>query len=112
MFACVILAYDWNSAFAFNEKHSSLCTVVLFTVILTVSNLLQQYGPLFKISLLEQQLLYIYRDTDFYKASSQELLDYIIQLNLQSCFSEVFKLILLNATVAISSSSVERFFLA
>ena len=41
MFACVILAYDWNSAFAFNEKHSSLCTVVLFTVILTVSNLLQ-----------------------------------------------------------------------
>ena len=37
-----------------------------------------KYGPLIKISLLEQQLLYIYRDTDFYKASSQELLDYII----------------------------------
>ena len=69
-----------------------------------------KYGPLFKISLLEQQLLYINRDTDFHKASSQELLDYINQLNLQSCFSEVFKLLLLNATVAISSSSVERSF--
>ena len=69
-----------------------------------------KYGPLFKISLLEQQLLYINRDTDFYKASSQELLDYIMQLNLQSCYSEVFKLLLLNATVAISSSSVERSF--
>ena len=45
MIACVILAYDWNSAFAFNEKHSSLCTVVLFTVILTVSNLLQHTIP-------------------------------------------------------------------
>ena len=37
-----------------------------------------KYGPLFKISLLGQLLLYIYRDTDLYKASSQELLDYII----------------------------------
>ena len=69
-----------------------------------------KYGPLFKISLLEQQLLYIYRDTDFHKANSQELLDYINQLNLQSCLSEVFKLLVLNATVAISSSSVESSF--
>ena len=69
-----------------------------------------KYGPLFKISLLEQQLFYIYRDTEFHKASSQKLLDYINQLNLQSCLSEVFKLLLLNATVAISSSSVETVF--
>ena len=52
MFACVILAYDWKSAFAFNEKHSSLCTVVLFTVILTVSNLLQQFFHYFVIQCL------------------------------------------------------------
>ena len=68
------------------------------------------YGPLFKLSLLEQQLLFIHRDSDFHKASSQELLDYINNLNLQSCFSEVFKLLLLNATIAISSLSLERSF--
>ena len=66
------------------------------------------YGPHIKLSLLEQQLLFIHRDSDFHKASSQELLDYINNLNLQSCFSEVFKLLLLNATIAISSLSVER----
>ena len=68
------------------------------------------YGPLFKLSLLEQQLLFIHRDSDFHKASSQELLDYISNLNLQSCFSEVFKLLLLNATIATYSLSVERSF--
>ena len=68
------------------------------------------YGPLFKLPLLEQQLLFIHRDSDFHKASSQELLDYINNLNLQSCFSEVFKLLLLNATIAISSLSLERSF--
>ena len=35
----------------------------------------RRYGPLFKLSLLKQQLLFIYRDSDFHKASSQELLD-------------------------------------
>ena len=66
------------------------------------------YSPHIKLSLLEQQLLFIHRDSDFYRASSQELLDYMNNLNLQSCFSEVFKLLLLNATTAISSLSVER----
>ena len=66
------------------------------------------YGPHIKLSLLEQQLLFIHRDSDFHKASCQELLDYINNLNLQSCFSEVFKLLLLNATIAISSLSVKR----
>ena len=66
------------------------------------------YSAVFKLSLLEQQLLFIHRDSDFHKASSQELLDYINNLNLQSCFSEVFKLLLLNATIPISSLSLER----
>ena len=70
----------------------------------------RRYGPLFKLSLLKQQLLFIYRDSDLHKATSQEPLDYINNLNLQTCFSEVFKLLLLNATIAISSSSVERSF--
>ena len=70
----------------------------------------RRYGPLFKLSLLKQQLLFIYRGSDFHKAASQELLDYINNLNLQTCFSEVFKLLLLNSTIAISSSSVERSF--
>ena len=51
------------------------------------------HGPPFKLSLHEQQLLFIHRDSNFHKASSQELLDYINNLNLQSCFSEVFKLL-------------------
>ena len=68
------------------------------------------HGPPFKLSLLEQQLLLIHRDSDFHKASSQELLDYINNLNLESCFSEVFKLLLSNATIAISYLSVERSF--
>ena len=67
------------------------------------------YCPLFKLSLLEQQLLLIHRDSDFHKASSRELLDYINNL-MQSCFSEVFKLLLLNATIAISSLSIKRSF--
>ena len=46
----------------------------------------------------------------FHKASSQELLDYINTLNSQSCLSEVFKLLLLNATIALSSLSLERSF--
>ena len=41
------------------------------------------YGPLFKLSMLEQRLLFIHRDSDFHKPSSQELLDYINNLNLQ-----------------------------
>ena len=69
-----------------------------------------RYGPLFKLSLLKHQLLFIYRYPDFHKASFKELLDYINNLTLQSCFYEVFKLLLLNATIAISSSSVERSF--
>ena len=70
----------------------------------------RRYGPLFKLSELKQQLLFIHRDSDFHKATFQELLDYINNLNLQTCFSEVFKLLLSNATIAISSSSVERSF--
>ena len=61
----------------------------------------------FKLSLFKQQLLFAHRDSEFNKARLQELLDYINNLNLQSCFSEVFKLLLLNATIAISSVSVE-----
>jgi len=68
----------------------------------------RRYGPLFKLSLLKQQLLFIYRDSGFHKATSKELLDDINNLNLETCFSEVYKLLLLNATIAISSSSVER----
>ena len=49
-------------------------------------------------------------NSDFHKATSQELLDYINNLNLQTCFFEVFKLLLLNTTIVISSSSVERSF--
>ena len=71
----------------------------------------KRYMVLFlKLSSLEQQLLFIHRDSNFHKASSQELLDYINSHNLQSCFSEVFKRLLLNATFAISSLSLEGLF--
>ena len=46
----------------------------------------RRYGPLFTLSLLKQQLLFIYRDSDFHKATSQERLDYVNNLNLQTFF--------------------------
>ena len=43
-------------------------------------------------------------------ASSIPAVKVFFALTMQSCFSEVFKLLLLNATIAITSSSVERSF--
>ena len=68
----------------------------------------RRYDTFFKPSLFEQQLFFVYRDSDYHKANSQELLDYIKNLHLQSCFSEVFNLLFLIATYSRPSSSVER----
>ena len=69
-----------------------------------------KYGPLFNIHALEQQLLFIYRDLDFHQSNSQELLRYINHFHLQTGLSEVYKLLLINASVAVSSASVKRSF--
>ena len=53
----------------------------------------QRYGPLFDMPMLQSQLIFLYRDEDFHKESSMELLKYIFQFNLQSCLSEVVKLL-------------------
>ena len=50
----------------------------------------KRHGPLFKLSLLEQQLMFIHRDSDFHKAGSLELLDYINNLNLHSFVFQKF----------------------
>ena len=74
--------------FAFLDLVNPYCFINLKNGIHTEKlELLEKiFGPLFKLSLLEQQHLFIHRDSDFHKASSQELLDYINNLNLQSCF--------------------------
>ena len=60
--------------------------------------------------LLESQLYVLYRDKDFHKENSMELLKYIFQFNLQSCLPEVVKLLKMNGVFAVSSASVERSF--
>ena len=69
-----------------------------------------KYGPLFNIQLLQSQLLFIYRDNDFYKKSSVEVLNYLYEFGLQESLSEVAKLLKLNSAIAVSSASVERSF--
>jgi len=69
-----------------------------------------KYGPLFNMNMLESQLIFIYRDGDFYKESSAEVLDYIYSVHLETSLPEAVKLLKLNASIAISSASVERSF--
>ena len=69
-----------------------------------------KYGPLFNIQLLQSQLLFIYRDNDFYKKSSVEVLNYLYEFGLQESLPEVVKLLKLNSAIAVSSASVERSF--
>ena len=74
-------------------------------------NLLEEmYGPLFDVPMLESQLSLIYRDTDFHKDTSHELLKYIFKFNLQSSLPEAVKLLKLNGVLSIASASVERSF--
>ena len=70
----------------------------------------EKYGPLFDISSLESQLMFIYKDQDFLKDSPMELLQYIYQMNIQGCIPEFVKLLKLNAVIAVSSASAERSF--
>eukprot|EP00795_Rhopilema_esculentum_P008629 gene8629-14641_t len=69
-----------------------------------------KYGPLFDMSSLESQLLFIYKDSDFHKESPTELLHYIYFYNLHPSLPEAVKLLKLNAVIAVSSASVERSF--
>ena len=57
--------------------------------------------------LLESQLYVLYRDKDFHKENSMELLKYIFHFNLQSCLPEVVKLLKMNGVFVVSSASVE-----
>ena len=70
----------------------------------------QRYGPLFDMPMLQSQLIFLYRDEDFHKENSMELLKYIFQFNLQSCLSEVVKFLIMNGIFAVSNPSVERSF--
>lgn len=74
-------------------------------------NLLKQtYGPLFDVPMLENQLSFLYRDKDFHKETSDELLKYIFKFNLQSSIPEAVKLLKMNGVLSIASASVERSF--
>ena len=70
----------------------------------------EKYGPLFDISSLESQLMFIYKDQDFLKDNPMELLQYIYQMNIQGCIPEFVKLLKFNAVIAVSSASAERSF--
>ena len=57
---------------------------------------------------LQSQLLFMYKDADFFKENAMKLLDYIYSCNLQASLPEVVKLLKLNGAIAVSSASVER----
>ena len=76
----------------------------------TLNTLMTSYGPLFTFPDLESQLLFIYKDKEFHKDSTSELLEYIYKCNLQDLLPKVVKLLKMNDVVAISSASVERSF--
>ncbi len=68
------------------------------------------YGPLFDVPMLESQLSFIYRDNDFHKDTSNEVLKYIFEFNLQSSVPEAVKLLKMNGVLSVASASVERSF--
>ena len=74
------------------------------------SLLKEMYGPLFDVPGLQSQLTFIYNDKDFHKETSNEVLKYIFQFNLQSSLPEAVKLLKMNGVLAVSSASVERSF--
>ena len=69
-----------------------------------------KYGPLFHTQSLENQLLFIYNDTDFHKDSPLEILQYIYKCGLETSIPEAVKLLKLNSVISISNESVERSF--
>ena len=70
----------------------------------------ERYGSLFDIPMLESQLTFIYGDSDFYKDTSMEILQYIFELNIQSSLPEVVKLLKMNGVFSLTSASAERSF--
>jgi hypothetical protein len=60
--------------------------------------------------MLQSQLTIIYNDVDLHKESSNEVVKYIFQFNLQSSLPEAVKLLKMNGVLALSSASVERSF--
>ena len=69
-----------------------------------------KYSSLFDFRQLENQLLFIYKDPDFHKESSLEILQYLYEFDLHESLPEVVKLLKLNTVIALSSSSIERSF--
>ena len=75
-----------------------------------LQQLREEYGSLFDILSLENQLMFIYKDQDFQKDNPMELLKYIFEMNIQRCIPQVVKLLKLNGVIAVSIASAERSF--
>ena len=75
-----------------------------------INLLKERYGPLFDIPILESQLKFIYMDSDYYKETSMEVLQYIFESNIQSSSPEVVKLLKMNGVFSLTSASAERSF--
>ena len=60
--------------------------------------------------MLESQLTFIYRDSDFYKDTSMGILQYIFEFNMQSSLPEVVKLLKMNGVFSPTSASAKRSF--
>ena len=77
-----------------------------------INLLKERYGPLFDIPMLESQLKFICMDTDFYKETSMEVLQYIFEVNIQSSLPEVVELLKMNGVFSLTSASAQWSFLS
>lgn len=75
-----------------------------------VSNLDSFYKNVFDKQKLINELGVIYCDDQFEKLNIESMLKYFVEYNFREIFPEVFKLIVLIATIPVTSTSVERHF--
>lgn len=58
----------------------------------------QKHGILFDILMLQSQISFVYNDKDTLENSSNEVLQYIFEVNIQCCFLEAHKLFKVNGS--------------
>lgn len=76
-----------------------------------ISNLQSSYPGFFDISGLKTELKVVFKDSNFKsKKNIQEIVQFLIETELETSFSEFFKLLKLMLTFPVSTASVERSF--
>lgn len=77
-----------------------------------LTSLKENYSKFFDFAKLRSELIVVYNDKDFSNQSVWQISRYIIDNNLSSCFSQLYKLCVLFLTISPTSVSAERSFSA